>query len=128
MGEESGITMATVFEALPFVGALLGVIAALYSLALVWLRRRAEAKLQYKLALDEAYREFVRARNVLAHAEEHAMSEEEIDELLDFIRKELSTLEEGDRERIEEALYQPSVKGRSNYLYKLVTSSGRALE
>ena len=120
--------MATFFEALPWIGVVLSLGAALYSLVMVVLRRRAEDKLQTRLLLDETYQNFVQARNVLVHAEEHTMSQEEIDEILDFIRKELDSLEEGDRGRIEEALYQPSVKGRSNYIYKLVTSSGRALE
>ena len=120
--------ITTIFEALPFLGALLGLVAVVYSLVMVIRHRRAELKLQYKLSLDKAYMEFVRARNVLDHAEEQAMSEEEIDAVLEFIRKELKTLEEDDRESIEEALYQPSVKGRNNYIYKLVTNTRGALE
>ncbi len=120
--------MSTIFEILPFIGVLLGLLASAYAFMMVLRQRRAELKLQRRLLEEEVYQALLRKRSLLVHAQEHSMSEEELDELMRVILKELAYLKEQDRERIEEALYQPSARGRNNYIYKLVTETGRTLE
>jgi hypothetical protein len=120
--------MASIFEILPILGAILAGGASAYAINMVLRQRRAESRLRRRLTLDRAYQRLLNERNLLAHARESSMSEEELDALMRIVSKELHSLDEGDRERIEEALYQVSERGRRDYLYKLVEETGPALE
>jgi len=121
------MTMSGIFEILPFIGALLGVGATVYAVLVTARRRKAEANLLDRLLEDPDYQAFLRTeRNLLVHAQEHSMSEDEVILLMHHISEELQYLEEQDRARIKEALYQPSLRGRYDYLSKLVAESSQA--
>lgn len=121
------MTMSSIFQVLPFIGVVLGVIASVYAAVMTARQRKAEAKLRSRLLGDPDYQAFLRTqRNLLVHAKEHSMSEDEVSLLLGHINEELEYLEEPDRTRIKEALYQPSLRGRYDYLSKLVTESSQA--
>lgn len=119
--------MSGIFEILPFIGAFLAVVATLYAAVRTARQRKAEANLRYRLLQDPEYQALLRTQdNLLVHAKEHSMSEDEVALLVPLISEELRYLTEQDRARIREALYQPSRRGRYDYLSKLVTESSQA--
>jgi hypothetical protein len=116
------MSMSAIFQVLPFVGAVLGVVATVYAVLTTARQHKAESNLRHSLLRAPDYQAFLRTqRNLLVHAQEHSMSEDEIALLVPLISEELQYLEEQDRARIKEALYQPSLRGRYDYISKLVT-------
>jgi hypothetical protein len=118
---------------LSLLGALLGVVAASYSFLQTYRRQRAEThfvrilvpKGEEPESLRRLYRlQELRRRQIISDSEfNHEQSEllrQALDELTQSFSVELENLDEDDRERVEEALYQPSLQGRINYIRKLL--------
>jgi hypothetical protein len=130
------VSNTTLFNVLTAIPPLLGLLAVLYSVTRVVQLRRAERKLlkaensiQGRLTSEETVQTpslFVELRNALAHARGDTLTPQEFGKVASLIDKHLRDLErkgaldERDRARIEELLYQPSDKGRTNYIVKLL--------
>ncbi len=78
--------------------------------------------------IEEEYIRLRQTRNEIAHSAKARLSEKDIDFLVELIRQNMELLDEQAKERIKEALYQPSLEGRSNYVSKLAEESAKNLE
>lgn len=119
--------MLNFFDAMAVFGASLATGAALYSVLRVNRQLRAEAELVRRLIQRERYLLWLRRHEALLLSERR-VSSEDIAELRDYIERELKTLRAEQRRPIEEALNQPSARGRASYVGKLVEQSARELE
>lgn len=98
-------------------------------------RQRAEERFRAKLAQDSSfvstaweYRDYyaddTTEEGTAYFLWPHRISEELTYEIYDVAKN----LDDRDRRRIEEALFQPSVRGRENYLRNLVMHGARTFE
>jgi hypothetical protein len=91
---------------------------------------RGEAELVRRLAGDESYRTYIRQLEQ-AHSDPELGGEltpEEIAEVRRRIARQLDELNAKQREEVAQALNQPTVRGRENYVRKLLSFSLQELQ
>ena len=107
--------------------ALVGVAGALASVREVVLRRKAEEHFRALLDKDERYQHHMigRLQETFLDPENPSIPAEWYVDLMWIFNYSLDELDEADKKRITEALYQPSVRGRANYIRNLIRHTAR---
>ena len=117
-------------DALAIGGTILSSVAAVYALSQILLSRKAETHLLMKLVTEKHSKHLLAQFDNLTvrNQEGRLLNEEEMGRLRSEIVRIVETLDSQDKERIKDALYQPSIEGRANYLSKLAEESAKTLE
>jgi len=98
--------------------SFLGVMVSAFRLIL---KMKANAELVKLLRRDKELKLILRRRNIIVHGKNYVdMSYDDYLAVRKFIKKELEELKLLQRHCVEEALNQPSIRGREDYAAKLI--------
>jgi hypothetical protein len=117
----------TMSEFLVIAGTVLSSVAAVYALLQVLLSRKAEIHLINKLMTEKGLVKSLVGIETRLGQMRGSLNEEDLVRLRREIERMAETLTHQDKERIKDALYQPSIEGRAKYLSKLGEESARNL-
>jgi hypothetical protein len=112
-------------------GTILSSLAAVYALSQVFLARKAESHLiQTLITNTQLLEEITKGIQRAAQFQNSTHKDSDLADLSRLsseIERAMGSLNTQERERIKDALYQPSVTGRINYISKLVKESAKTL-
>jgi hypothetical protein len=114
---------------LQLVGTTMALVTMVISVQMVRHKMRSRRVLIQRLSKDsefvEELREYQRALTAYQKAHNSEELQEEIDRLTRLIKRQLSQLDQSDRERIETGLYQSSPVGRVRFVEKIAEDASQ---
>lgn len=116
--------METVVLSLTIFANVLGIAGLIYLARRLVLQLRGEREVVRRLAQDPELHAWV-AEDADCDRE---VTDDDLDRMRPIVQQTLRHLRDKERQPVEGALWQPSVRGRYNYLYKLLRASARQLE
>jgi hypothetical protein len=111
--------------ALMMAAGMYGMVSMIRKIVIVM---RGEGELVRRLARDECYRSYVVELEQRHPGDDEDITPEELDEVRRLIVKRLADLEEKQRREVADALNQPTVWGRENYVRKLLGFTMREMQ
>ena len=113
-------TLIIEMHALSILGVILSLIALAYSVTRLVRKLKTEKKFIHCLANAEEFRALIEQEEFAKRLTQGDVTLEDLDPAKKVVEMELQFLDKKERKYIREALYQPTVRGREEYLKKLI--------